>query len=132
MALSEFAVRKAKPRDNAYKLFDGGGLFLHVQPNGSKHWRLKYRFSGRENLLSFGPYPAVTIADARKRREAAKAHLAAGQFPAGSMGPKIQAAIEFIEAGGKHVIITRPEDIELAVDGEAGTHIHRDADLEDL
>lgn len=82
MALSEFAVRKAKPRDKAYKLFDGGGLFLHVQPNGSKHWRLKYRFSGRENLLSFGPYPAVTIADARKRREAAKAHLAAGDDPA--------------------------------------------------
>ena len=81
-------------------------------------------------MLDYGtpqerPVTSMTLSEA-------KAHLAAGQFPAGSMGPKIQAAIEFIEAGGKHVIITRPEDIELAVDGEAGTHIHRDADLEDL
>ena len=64
MPLSEFAARKAKPTDKAYKLADGGGLFLHVQPGGSKLWRLKYRFDDKEKLLSFGPYPLTTIAEA--------------------------------------------------------------------
>ena len=82
MALSEFAVRKAKPREKAYKLFDGGGLFLHVQPNGSKHWRLKYRYDGKEKLLSFGPYPIISIADARKQREKTKKQLAEDTDPA--------------------------------------------------
>lgn len=82
MALSEFAVRKAKPREKAYKLFDGGGLFLHVQPNGSKHWRLKYRYDGKEKLLSFGPFPAISIADARIQRERTKEKLAKGSDPA--------------------------------------------------
>lgn len=82
MALSEFAVRKAKPRAKPYKLFDGGGLFLHVQPSGSKLWRLKYRFNGKEKLLSYGPYPAVSIADARSKRDNTKRLLAAGSDPA--------------------------------------------------
>lgn len=82
MALSEFAVRKAKPREKTYKLFDGGGLFLHVQPNGSKHWRLKYRYDGKEKLLSFGPYPTISISDARKQREKTKKQLSNGSDPA--------------------------------------------------
>ena len=61
MALSELAARKAKPRQKPYKLTDGGGLFLLVQPNGSKLWRHKYRFEGKEKLLSFGPYPLLVI-----------------------------------------------------------------------
>ncbi len=72
MRLSEFAVKKAKPLDKPYKLSDGAGLYLHVQPNGSKLWRLKYRYLGKEKLLSFGPYPLVTIAEARKKRDEAK------------------------------------------------------------
>ncbi len=82
MALSEFAVRKAKPREKAYKLADGGGLHLLVQPGGSKLWRLKYRFMGKEKLLSFGPYPLVTIAEARTKREEAKRLLLDGIDPA--------------------------------------------------
>ncbi|MFV2035215.1 MAG: tyrosine-type recombinase/integrase, partial [Halocynthiibacter sp.] len=81
MALSEFAARKAKPRQKPYKLTDGGGLFLLVQPNGSKLWRHKYRFEGKEKLLSFGPYPLTTIAEARAKREAAKKLLAEGSDP---------------------------------------------------
>lgn len=82
MALSEFAVRKAKPREKAYKLTDGGGLYLHVQPGGSKLWRMKYRYLGKEKLLSFGPYPAISIADARRKRDEAKKLLVEGSDPA--------------------------------------------------
>lgn len=81
MPLSEFAVRKAKPLDKPYKLNDGGGLYLHVQPGGSKLWRMKYRFLGKEKLLSFGPYPLVTIAEARERQREAKKLLHDGIDP---------------------------------------------------
>ncbi len=81
MALSEFAVRKAKPREKPYKLADGGGLHLFVQSGGSKLWRLKYRFLGKEKLLSFGPYPLVSLAEARTKREEAKKLLVGGIDP---------------------------------------------------
>lgn len=81
MPLTEFSVRKAKAREKAYKLSDGGGLFLHVQPNGSKLWRLKYRFDGKEKLLSFGAYPLISIADARIEREKAKKLISEGADP---------------------------------------------------
>lgn len=81
MHLSDLAVRKAKPEGKPFKLSDGGGLHLLVQPNGAKLWRLKYRFGGKEKLLSFGPYPTTSLADARRRREEAKKLLAAGTDP---------------------------------------------------
>ena len=81
MPLSEFAARKAKPRDKPYKLSDGGGLYLHVQSSGSKLWRLKYRYQGKEKLLSYGPYPQITIAEARVKREASKKLLREGRDP---------------------------------------------------
>ncbi len=81
MPLTELQAKKSKPRDNAYKLADGEGLFLLVQPNGSKLWRMKYRFGGKEKLLSFGSYPALGLAAARDKRSAAKALLAEGKDP---------------------------------------------------
>ncbi len=55
-------VHSAKPRDTMYKLFDGGGLFLQVNPSGGKHWKMKYRKDGgKEGLLTFGSYPDVTL-----------------------------------------------------------------------
>jgi len=57
MPLKELEAKNAKPKDRAYKLADSEGLFLLVQPNGSKLWRMKYRFGGKEKLLSFGAYP---------------------------------------------------------------------------
>ena len=63
------------------KLFDGGGLFLEVKENGSKLWRLKYRHLGKEKLLSFGAYPAVSLAAARDHREEAKRQMARGVDP---------------------------------------------------
>lgn len=79
MALSEFAVRKAKPRDKPYKLTDGDGLHLLVKPNGSKLWQQRYLFMGKEKLLSHGTYPTVTISKARKKREEARVLLSEGK-----------------------------------------------------
>jgi len=81
MPLREIQVRNARPRKRAYKLFDGGGLYLYVQPGGAKTWRLKYRFAGREKQLAVGRYPYIGLALARSQREEAKARLAAGKDP---------------------------------------------------
>ena len=56
MPLTDIEIKKSKPASRPYKKFDGGGLHLFITPNGSKLWRLKYRFKGREKLLSYGPY----------------------------------------------------------------------------
>jgi integrase len=81
MPLKELEVRYVERRKRPFKLSDGGGLHLLVQPNGSKLWRLKYRFNGKEKLLSFGKYPVVTLAAARAKRNDAKALLAEGLDP---------------------------------------------------
>ena len=81
MALTHIQITKAKPRDKSYKLFDSGGLYLLVNPTGSKCWRLKYRFNNKEYLLSFGQYPDVTLAEAREARDKAKKFLAQGLDP---------------------------------------------------
>lgn len=81
MPLTEIQAKKSKPREQAYKLADGEGLFLLVQPNGSKLWRMKYRIGGKEKLLSFGAYPALSLAAARDKRTAAKALLSEGKDP---------------------------------------------------
>ena len=67
MPLTEIQARNSKPSERAYKLADGEGLFLFIQPNGSKLWRMKYRFAGKEKLLSFGAYPELGIAAARDK-----------------------------------------------------------------
>ncbi len=74
--LSDVQVKNAKPKDKEFKLVDGFGLHLLVTPSGGKLWRFQYRFNGKQKLLSFGAYPAVTLADARQRREDAKKQLA--------------------------------------------------------
>lgn len=81
MRLSDSKIRTLKPPNRVLKLSDGGGLYLHVTPKGSKLWRLAYRFDGKQKLLSFGPYPTVTLANARKKRDEAKAVLADGEDP---------------------------------------------------
>lgn len=84
MPLTEIQAKASKPRDRAYKLSDSEGLFLLIRPNGSKLWRMKYRYGGKEKLLSFGSYPRVGIAAAREKRAAAKAILSSGKDPARS------------------------------------------------
>lgn len=74
-------ITNAKPREKDYKLSDGGGLYLLVTPSGGKLWRLKYRFGGLERKLSLGAFPAVSLADARRRREHARELIAQGIDP---------------------------------------------------
>lgn len=80
--LTDPVVRGALPREKRYKLGDSGGLYLEVLPSGSRSWRYKYRFGGKERRLVFGLYPEVRLKDARDLRDAAKAALKAGRDPA--------------------------------------------------
>lgn len=81
MKLNARQVDTAKPKDKPYKLADGGGLYLLVNPNGSRYWRLKYRIDGKEKLLAVGVYPGVTLAEARAKRDEAKRGIAGGIDP---------------------------------------------------
>lgn len=81
MPLTHTAIRNAKPGEKPIKLFDGGGLFLLIAPAGGKWWRLKYRFGGKEKLLSLGTYPEVSLSDAREKRDQARKLLAADVDP---------------------------------------------------
>jgi integrase len=74
-------VDAAKPREKAYKLADGAGLYLEVVPSGSRYWRMKYRFNGKEKRMAFGVYPTVSLAQARALRDEAKKKLAEGIDP---------------------------------------------------
>ena len=76
MALSNTLIKNAKASDKPYKLYDTDGLFLQVTPQGGKWWRLKYRFDGKEKLLSLGTYPDISLSQARQKREDAKKLLA--------------------------------------------------------
>jgi len=80
--LTETRIRAARPGKKAVKLFDGGGLYLLLHPNGSKYWRLKYRHSGKEKTLALGVYPDVTLKLARQRRDDARKQIASGRDPA--------------------------------------------------
>lgn len=88
MALNDAKVKAAKPRDAAYKLTDSGQLFLHVTPAGGKHWRMNYTFgknaAGKpaQKTLTIGPYPVVSLGEAREARDAAKRILLEGRDPA--------------------------------------------------
>ncbi|MFD9900932.1 tyrosine-type recombinase/integrase [Mesorhizobium sp. NPDC059025] len=81
MSLSDFACKNAKSKDKPYRLADGDGLYLLVQKSGSKLWQLRYRYLDKENILSFGKYPLVSLLDAREKRDEAKRLLIAGINP---------------------------------------------------
>ncbi len=81
MSLTDLAIRNAKPRDKAYKISDGGGLFLWVQTNGNRWWRYAYRFDGKQKLLALGVYPETTLAEARELHAQARKKLQAGNDP---------------------------------------------------
>nr|WP_242010871.1 integrase arm-type DNA-binding domain-containing protein [Acetobacter musti] len=80
--MTDLAVRNAAPRAKEYKLADSGGLHLLVTPAGGKLWRFKFRAHGKEKRLTFGKYPEVSLADARRKRDAARRDIAGGIDPA--------------------------------------------------
>ncbi len=81
MAVTDLQIRKSQPRDRAWRLFVGQGLYVEVSPHGGKWWRFKYRHLGREKRLSFGTYPTISLQKARDLREQARKLLAAGVDP---------------------------------------------------
>jgi len=81
MPLTDRALRSAKPQSKTVKLFDGGGMYLEINPGGGKWWRWKYRYTGKEKRLSLGVYPDVSLKAAREKRDAARRQLAAGIDP---------------------------------------------------
>jgi integrase len=81
MPLTDVKIRNAKPREKAHKLADEKGLYLLVAPNGSKYWRLKYRYLGKEKVLALGLYPDISLADARDKRDDARKMLGNGTDP---------------------------------------------------
>ncbi|MCA8906593.1 MAG: integrase arm-type DNA-binding domain-containing protein [Rhodospirillaceae bacterium] len=90
MPLTDRQIRSFKPAAQPAKHSDGGGLHVLVTPNGSKLWRLSYRFDGKQKTQALGAYPAISLADARQKRDAAKSLLASG------LDPSQQAKLEKI------------------------------------
>ncbi|CAN7159849.1 integrase arm-type DNA-binding domain-containing protein [Paraburkholderia hospita] len=94
MALTDVAIRGAKPTGKLYRLFDERGMYLEVSAAGGKWWRFKYRFGGKEKRLSLGVYPDVGLKDARERRDEARKLLAQGVDPGEHKKAKKAATLE--------------------------------------
>lgn len=121
MPLSDTACKNAKPKEKPYKLADEKGMFLLINPNGSKYFRLKYRYSGKEKLLALGVYPDTSLKSAREKRDTAREQIAKGIDPgitrkiekAGSAENTFSAvAQEFIEASKNRWSQSHREHIE--------------------
>jgi hypothetical protein len=94
MALTDVAVRNAKPTGKLYRLFDERGMYLEVSATGGKWWRFKYRFEQKEKRLSLGVYPDVGLKDAREQRDELRKLLAKGVDPAEHKKAKKAATLE--------------------------------------
>jgi len=105
MSLTDVKVRTAKSQEKAYKLSDEKGLFLYIAQNGSKYWRLKYRYLGKEKLLALGVYPDVSLALARERRDEARKLLASDIDP--SEQRKVMKNVSADRAANSFEIVAR-------------------------
>lgn len=103
--LSDVQVRNAKPKEKNHKLSDGQGLYLLVTTTGGKLWRLDYTFSSKRKTLALGIYPAVTLSDARQRRDDARKQLANGIDP--GEFKKIQKALTIAETENSFELVAR-------------------------
>lgn len=102
MPLTDTAVGALRPKESSYKIFDGGGLYIEVAPSGSRIWRVKYRFEGREKRLTVGKYLVVTLKEARLKLAEAKEVLAAGGDPS-AMKRRDFVSDSTFEAGQTHL-----------------------------
>ncbi len=105
MALTDTTIRSSKPKEKAYKVSDERGLFMLINPNGSKLWRFKYSFDGKEKLLSLGSYPEVSLKDARERRDEARKMLANEIDPGANR--KAQKAAKVERAANSFEVVAR-------------------------
>lgn len=104
--LSDAKIRSAKPGDKPYKLGDSNQLYLFVSPTGGKLWRMNYAYVGKRKSLPFGPYPLISLADARKMRDVAKRHLMAGNDP-GHMKRREQEVLQEESANSFEAVARR-------------------------
>lgn len=109
MALSDSKCRVTRPAGKLQKLSDGGGLQLWVQPNGSRYWRLVYRYRGKQKVLAIGVYPTVSLAEARRRRDEARRLLASGTDPADAKRREKIVTDSFREIAGEYLAKLKKE-----------------------
>lgn len=111
--LTDVQIRRIKPAASTQKLADGGGLYLEVPPEGSKRWRLRYRFGGKEKMLSMGLYPETSLARAREKRDNAREQLADGIDPSAARKAETAAraggATDSFEIVAREWILTKKE-----------------------
>ena len=81
MALTELQIKSFKPKDKLYRIADSGGLCIEITPAGNKHWRWRYNYNGKPQMMALGKYPKVSLAEARKQRDAARDVLESGKHP---------------------------------------------------
>jgi len=125
MKLTDSVIKAAKPKDKPYKLSDGDGLVVLINPNSSKWWRYRYRYSGKEKMLSIGTYPEVTLKEARLLRVTASDILKQGIDPSQHrQEQKQQAALPLQIAlnllpvfGGIIGSTTKPNDMQITRSG---------------
>ncbi len=103
--LTDTRIRTAKPQAKAYKLTDGHGLHLLVNPIGSKLWQLRYRFSGKEKLTALGPYPEVSLAQAREQRDVFRKQLRDGQDPVA--GKRMKKLARLVAQESTFAVVTK-------------------------
>lgn len=94
LLLTDRQIRVATPREKLYRLSDGGGLHLQVMPSGSRLWHYRYQYAGKERTLSIGQYPAVSLAEARQQRDAARDLVRQGRDPSTEKRLRRAAAVE--------------------------------------
>lgn len=126
--LKDADCKRAAPSEKPVKLFDGGGLYLNISPTGAKTWRLAYRINGRAQTMSFGPYPEVSLAQARSRRDQAKAALRDGADP---MAPrrKTRAGLTLAQASQAYWDGRRDLSASYANNARRGIEMHLLPDL---
>lgn len=108
LPLTDVAVKNARPQDKAFKLSDGGGLFLEVLPTGGKSWRMKYRIDGQEKRIVFGLWPDISLKQARQRRDEARSLVAQGIDPgAKRKQDKTVAKIQAAEDANTFEVVAR-------------------------
>src|ERR1700689_1823930 len=112
--LTHAALRAAKPAQKPYKLSDGGGLYLLINPNGALWWRFKYQFEGREKLLSMGVYPHVSLQQARTLRDGAKKTLANGVDPSAKRQAEKSSTANSFEAVAREWLALQEKTLALA------------------
>lgn len=123
MALTDFEIGVLATRDRIYKKADERGLYIEVHPSGSKLWRFKYRFLGKDKRLALGRYPEVSLAEARERREAFRRQIRDGVDPiAERKRQRVRADISAANTFGE---IAREFLENLATEGRADSTIKK-------